>query len=310
MNNISLSTQCSIYCIRQAESSAGFCKVLWGTITIIKSIPLIPFAFIETCINGSLFILTNGSCFWKERTTSSFEILIGLGGLLDFLHKPHMKKYDHEYSVEFAITEVAKLSKSLQKRGMKLCLLIGRTPGEPFPGFEQKKEDHEVWVSLDSWVKPFVSCKQLHLVMNMNDDQMKKIHKLFDKVLVDYSTLKFHQGKDQKWRLLGQLLRPQKQSQLITEIEPGMVYVDGILMLMPEEMRKLSVPQLRSTPEYQAARKKYVEDDVQKSLDGLKESGCFSSIVLEKETPFPFMYRTHRSAILPHVILSGPQEEN
>lgn len=158
--------------------------------------------------------------------------------------------YDEAYDLDFSIQKVKQLSQELFGKGEKLCLFIGRAPGEPFPGFGQVNPQGETWVSLDQhrnshYNDEFIPGKQLHLLMDMNDhERLKEIFQLFDIVVVDYSTLKFHDGKGmEKWHCLGKLLRDDKQSQLITETTDfSTIPLDEIKSLMPIADR--------STPNY------------------------------------------------------------
>lgn len=236
------------------------------------------------------------------------------------------KGYDEDYDLGYAIERVHKLSEALFKKKEKLCLFIGRTPGETFPGFGQDKPDVETWVSLDTLksfygmksfhsVKggPFIPGKQLHLQLNMNDNEsLKKIYGLFDKVVVDFSTLKFHSGKDQTWYSLGKLLRPQEGSQLITETSNFSLYpVSEIIKLMPIADRDLPLYKLINLESYEEAKQKWTDNRDNRIFAKLKSEGCFSNVVLEAKSPYPYMYQhhvyPHISPICPYFILSGPQ---
>lgn len=144
-------------------------------------------------------------------------------------------EYNQPYSLDFAISEVQRLSTTLPQQGKKLCLFIGRTPGEPFPGFGQERPEDEVWVSLDAalayYSHEFVPGKQLHLQMDFNNPEtMQRIHRLFGTVLVDFSTLKFF-DTDNPWAYLKNLLTNQATSQLITEPKSKRHVTDPAVLL-------------------------------------------------------------------------------
>lgn len=227
------------------------------------------------------------------------------------------------YSLDKVIDRVQTLSKELHENGEKLCLFIGRTPGEPFPGFGQEKEANDTWISLDMANKPWdrldqtgnqfiTTGKQLHLVMDMNNnDKLKKIQKLFDKIIVDLSTLKNYDDKDNAWYFLGKLLRPEPGSQLITETRT-FYPIDEVETFMPENEYLRPYPiqykvSRRYNEEFAKAKSNWLESNAAKRVERFKQDGYFSKVRLETESPFPYMYRTLGSALIPHFILSDPQ---
>lgn len=224
------------------------------------------------------------------------------------------EEYGKDYDLNYAVSKVKQLSEEVFKRKEKLCLFIGRKPGEPFPGLGQEKPENEIWVSLDNhkninYDKKFIPNKQLHLLMDMNDNEsLKKLYKLFDKVVVDNSTLKFHKENGVKtWYSLGKLLRPQRESQLITETLNFCVYpIEEIKKLMPAEDRNKPLYILGGLESYNEAKIRWLKDREESILDKIRTDGYFSDIVLESVSPFPYMYHTHISNPS-HFILTGPQ---
>lgn len=108
------------------------------------------------------------------------------------------------------IKGLKKLAASLEGTDKKLCLFMARTASEDLP-----KADNEVWVSLDSRpeTKP---CGRIHLPMSFkNQKMMAKIAQIFDKVVLDWSSLKFFD--EDPWRAMAKLLKPHPDATLITE---------------------------------------------------------------------------------------------
>ncbi len=228
--------------------------------------------------------------------------------------EPTLYAYDTEYDLDFAVKTVEKLSQELPARKMKLCLFIGRTPGEPFPGLGQDKPEDEIWVSLDrekvSLEKnddAFLPGKQLHLQINMNDTKtLQRIHKLFDKVLVDQSTIKFCDVEKNPWYVLGRLLRPTEDAQLIAECRISSTYLlDEIQPLMAPEDRGVYRHQLAYQKSYPQARDQWEDNCINARLDTLNRDNCFSSIKLQSSSPFPYAYRPESPRH--HFIFKGPQ---
>lgn len=258
--------------------------------------------------------------------------------------------YPTEYDWNSAVQSAEILSKELRSRGEKLCLFIGRMPGEPIPGFGLKKPDDETWVSLDLGKNydstGFLAGKQLHFQMDMNDDErIKRIHKLFDKVIVDWSTLQFNHKRDEVWYSLGKLLRPQKESQLITFTNNFGLFpyhqVSKVMKMLPfldqpkndeawnanvdlYSNNKLSFAELlqrwpaeekptwknfhelNDTELWTKGRVQWMTDRENGLLNRFKSDGFFANAVMETNALYP--YREHRSDAKPHhFILSGPQ---
>ena len=222
---------------------------------------------------------------------------------------------NEEYDEEYAIQKLHTLSKDLARTGRKLCLLIGRSPGETFPGIDQKIPDNERWVSLDLYKNnkfddSFIPGKQLHLVMNMNDNErLRRIHKLFDKVLVDWSTLKFNSQHEKIWSSLGKLLRPAPESTLITETN-NFCYIPGekVKEFLPEEEQKEPLLVVSTRPSYALAQEKFFMHRAEENKKKLKDT-YFSEVTIKTDTPYPFMYHSDLSPNLRHFILSKPQEK-
>jgi len=112
--------------------------------------------------------------------------------------------------------------------GKKVGLIIGRDKDQPVP-----VEDDWLWVAGNIFGDPAVLENRVDLQMDFNDSEtIEKLKGLFDRVVVDFSTLKaIHSA----WRFLRPLLKPLPESQLITELTKGIcsitdmkrdVYVD------------------------------------------------------------------------------------
>ncbi|MFT4553322.1 MAG: hypothetical protein ACI9S8_001960 [Chlamydiales bacterium] len=124
------------------------------------------------------------------------------------------------YNLENSIAKITDLAFSEKK----LCLFIGRQPHEELP-----HEEDEVWVSLDQEGVDLLPPGRLHLQINANNqEQIERIQNLFDKVVLDWSCLKFFRDP---WRGMGKLLKPLPTSELITEDTTGMRF-----LLRPDEV--------------------------------------------------------------------------
>lgn len=205
------------------------------------------------------------------------------------------------WNLEATIQEVQTLAKELPKDGKKLCLFIGRVPGEPFPGFEQTKPENEVWISLDKRIdtQKFHPLKQIHLILDIYDERVEKIKHIFDKVLVDIGTLRHFNNDDNPWGHLKELLKPNNDSQLITE-------ASNLAMIGLSEI----IPYLNLGISPDQAPKLVINKNIQNNLDNLKALKQFKSIELYNDTPFPYAYRhleTDRkvSEYISHFIFTG-----
>lgn len=100
-----------------------------------------------------------------------------------------------------------------KKDGYKVALFMGRGNLQTMP-----EEQGWKWFSLDRDMEE--GKNDHHLAMDFNDrEAMKKIQKLFNKVVVDFSTLKFVDSP--LWIRLKALLVPEPDSELITEASVG-----------------------------------------------------------------------------------------
>ena len=124
--------------------------------------------------------------------------------------QPRRKPADaHPYSLDRVIDRV----KAAKATGLKVALFIGRNTDETMP-----REDGWTWFSLDRACNENF-CDEHHLQMNVNDeDRIRKISQLFNKVVVDNSVLKFILTP---WKALHSLLVPDRESMLITEAWSG-----------------------------------------------------------------------------------------
>ena len=94
--------------------------------------------------------------------------------------------------------------------GKKVGLIIGRCKDQPVP-----VEDGWLWVAGNIEGDPAVLKNRVDLQMDFNDSEtIERLEGVFDRVVVDFSTLKFIHGP---WRFLRPLLKPSPESQLITE---------------------------------------------------------------------------------------------
>ena len=115
------------------------------------------------------------------------------------------------YNLDVVINQI----KEQQKKGLNLGLFVGRRDNQTLP-----QEKGWVWCSLDN--AEITSSLENHLHLNMdfnNENEMQKIQGLFDKVITDYSVLKFLGNSP--WFKLKYLLVDKSSAELITESWKG-----------------------------------------------------------------------------------------
>ncbi len=125
---------------------------------------------------------------------------------------------DTAYKIEEVITQL----QQAQKEGeFKLGLFVGRSQDETIP-----QEEGWLWCSLDSKEITSSLHKRLHLCMDFNDqEEMQKIQRLFDKVVSDFSVLKFFRSP---WKTLKSLLANKPDAELVAEGWAGFSIVKSI----------------------------------------------------------------------------------
>lgn len=110
-----------------------------------------------------------------------------------------------------------KLVADLEGTDKQICLFIARRASQDVP-----QADNEIWVSLDRCPEK-EPCGRIHLHLNFNNPKlMAKIAQTFDKVVLDWSSLKFFD--EDPWRTMAKLLKPHPDAMLITEAvnpQPG-----------------------------------------------------------------------------------------
>lgn len=187
---------------------------------------------------------------------------------------------EREWKLEATIQEVQDLAAALPQNGKKLCLFIGRVPGEPFPGFGQQKPENEIWISLDHRrdTHKFLQGQQIHLVLDIYDERIERISHLFDKVIVDVGTIRHFNKDADPWSHLIQFLKPHCDSQLITEASTlALISISAL-----QAYKGLSLKE---------ARQAYLNENIQVNLKKLEESKRFANIELCQQAPFPYMYK-------------------
>ena len=108
---------------------------------------------------------------------------------------------------KYRVKRVKAMAKIIHTNNKKICLFIGRTPDEPFPGFEQKKPMNEIWVSLS--LSSYEMCgKQIH-IKGGDTQAISQLSGLFDTVLVDWRVWQKSTSG------LAKLLNPRSDSKLI-----------------------------------------------------------------------------------------------
>ena len=103
--------------------------------------------------------------------------------------------------------------KKANAEGKKVGLIIGRCKEQPVP-----VEKGWLWVAGNICGDPEVLENRVDLQMDFSEiETMNKLQDLFDRVVVDFSTLKFLDG----WRTFVPMLKDTPESQLVTETTKG-----------------------------------------------------------------------------------------
>lgn len=162
------------------------------------------FVIFGTLTVGAAALFIVGMAIWKHYKNRPKDVLQDNNRPKDVLQE---------------VEKVKELSKSLPAQGKQLCLFIGRQRHEELP-----QAENEVWVSLDPQLgKPTLDQDRIHLQAEIGSAEsfipLKRMEKLFDRVVLDQSTLKFI--GDDPWRKLARLLKDDPNSTLITEATTG-----------------------------------------------------------------------------------------
>ncbi|WP_420422261.1 hypothetical protein [Simkania sp.] len=131
----------------------------------------------------------------------------------------------HEDNTTYNESGIEAIHKA-SEAGKKIGLIIGREFSQPVP-----KEEGWLWVTLNIDGSPREpSESRIDLKMDFNEvEKVQQIEKLFNRVVVDWSTLKFlHDGP---WHRCKDLLKPEETSQMIVETH-------GTVALKTESLRR------------------------------------------------------------------------
>lgn len=112
--------------------------------------------------------------------------------------------------VAYKVEEMLARLQQASQEGLKLGLFVGRLASQTLP-----QEKGWVWCSLDC--VPVVECPEdrLHLKMDINhQDDIKKIQCLFDKVVCDYSVIKFIHDP---WHTMRSCLVNKPEAEIVAE---------------------------------------------------------------------------------------------
>jgi hypothetical protein len=212
------------------------------------------------------------------------------------------EEYNQTYQLEDTIEKIKKLSAT-----HKLCLFVGRNPSEALPS----PKANEVWVSLDvldAIANTRVSPDRLHLKINMNDQaKMNLISKLFDKVVLDRSVLKFVPSTNEsRWITLGKLLKDQPESELIAEAWTGIATVPRPGDNVEEGVSgDFCIPfddylAAKNEKERESLRNSCMQRALNKMLSHLRT--LFTHVIYNKDQP----YETKGSDKCSYFVLNGP----
>jgi hypothetical protein len=207
------------------------------------------------------------------------------------------------FQTESARAQSLEKVKSLAKE-KKLCLFVGRAANEPIP----ESTEAEEWVSLDILkISPAEknpkSLNRLHLVMDCNDpESLGKIQGLFDRVVVDGSTLKLIQGNP--WETMGKLLKASPESELITECckGSGPCYTDDDEEPTNTDGALLIPMKALATGTLQEVNRRYTKASQDRAVKHLQE--LFDEVILEKDKPYPYPNRWN---VRNFFVLKGPK---
>ena len=149
------------------------------------------------------------------------------------------RAYQKTFSIEETPVEEPKLSQEeidrlnqlgidkileASREGKKIGLVIGRCKHQPVP-----MQDGWLWVAGNIVGDPAVLENRVDLNMDFSEsDTIQKLEGMFDRVVVDISTLKFIDGA---WQRVAPLLKPLPSSDLITETTKGCM---GLLPMIEE----------------------------------------------------------------------------
>lgn len=127
------------------------------------------------------------------------------------------------------IEEVIARLHAASASGSKLGIFVGRNDDQSIPN-----EEGWTWCSLDrAPTQNGLAENRLHLRMSFNDeDEMKKIQGIFDKVVLDRSVIKF---MDDPWITLKNLLVLKPHAELVTESWAGVAGVENEGKYIPEK---------------------------------------------------------------------------
>jgi hypothetical protein len=167
----------------------------------------------------------------------------------------HTERIWKEPSIEEMIARLYEA----QKKGLKLALFVGREAEQSIPD-----ETGWVWCSLNSAkLQRPLGKDRLHLPIDFNTTDIQKIHGLFNKVVVDYSTLKFFDGAP--WLALKKTLAQKPESELVTEDSPMKIAIasqkkfDGVFGKASWPLLEWAQWREKGLPQLIAAQRKHLE---------------------------------------------------
>lgn len=191
------------------------------------------------------------SCFRKRFTVEvqSIPSKPASRAKVDLDPDPNAKPFDES---AYSLNDVINKIKTASTQGLKTALFVGRDDTMVLP-----KESGWYWISLDITMQHAFSDKRPHLRMNMN--YMFEIARLFNKVVVDSSVIKFFE--DSPWDALHNLLKKSKDSELVVETSGGTTSLDTTSQnaIYPPGMPTYSYPLSALTKFYAEERRVFAE---------------------------------------------------
>ena len=184
--------------------------------------------------------------------------------------------------------------------GKKIGLVIGRDKDQPMP-----VEDNWLWVAGNIAGDPAVLEDRVDLQLDFNQlETMQRLAGTFDKVVVDFSTLKAISGA---WASLRPLLKPLSTSQLITETVKGLIGIErlatDVFVDCPRGNFSISID-VALRKDFESAKNTARLEAVEKFRHYLKN--LFDRVELyDDNAPFPTRQGCHTEKAS-HFVLTGP----
>lgn len=238
---------------------------------------------------------------WKRSL-----LLFGLGGAYHFYcavqkvpQKPDLPLPRTQEEIgrmnQLGIEALIKASHS----GKKIGLIIGRGKEQSVP-----QEKGWLWVSGNTDGEPEVRENRIHLQMHFfNDPAIQKIQRLFNTVVVDYST--FKSISVPRWANLKELLKPENDATLITETWGISGYAHDEEIRVDVENGDFSLPMSAITDGSEERQTKEAITQVQTQAKKYL-ARQFKQVELKHQAPYPTRENFSEGSRDDIFVLTGP----